>query len=88
MWPSESLTSLKRSRSQEQHGAAELAALAARALEAQLQAVEEERAVGQAGERVVQRVVAELGELAQRAGGDDRVGGAAASSAEATQRSS
>jgi hypothetical protein len=58
----------------EQDGAAELAALAARALEAQLQAVEEERAVGEAGEAVVERVMAEVGELAQRAGGDDRVG--------------
>ena len=73
---------------EEQHGAAELAVVAARALRLELEAVEEERAVGQPGERVVQRVVAEIGELAQRARGDDRVGRAAASSAEPTQRSS
>jgi hypothetical protein len=48
--------------------------VALRALEAQLEAVEEERAVREAGERVVQGVVAEVGELAERAHRDDRVG--------------
>ena len=58
----------------EQHGAAELVLVAARALEAELQAVEEERAVGQPGQGVVERVVAQLRQLAERARRDDRVG--------------
>ena len=59
---------------EEEHRAAEVLALAPRAAQRQLEAVEEQRAVRQPGQGVVQRVVAELGELGQRARGDDRVG--------------
>ena len=57
-WPSESLTSLKLSTSRNR--TAIEASPAARAVERDAEAVEEQRPVGQPGERVVQRPVGEL----------------------------
>ena len=66
-WPSESLTTLKRSRSRNSTATPRVAP--ARAPQRLAEAVEEQRAVGQAGERVVQRAVGEL-ELGALALGD------------------
>ena len=65
-WPSESLTSLKRSRSRNRTAAAARRRRALGAADRLVEAVEEQHAVRQAGERVVQRVVLEalLGLLA------------------------
>ena len=68
-WPSESLTTLRLSRSRK--NSATWPAVAGRAVERVPQAVEQQRAVRQAGERVVQRVVAHLlldAQAADRAG--------------------
>ena len=58
-WPSESLTSLKRSRSRKSTAERPRGPGAAGAAQRPAEAVEEERAVGEPGERVVERVVAE-----------------------------
>ena len=59
-WPSESLTSLKRSRSRNSTAAHARPALAALGAQDRLrEAVQEQHAVGQPGQRVVQRVVLE-----------------------------
>ncbi len=57
-WPRLSLTSLKRSRSRNRIAVGALAA--AQALDRLLQAVHEQHPVGQAGERIVQRPVADV----------------------------
>ena len=67
-WPSESLTSLKRSRSRNRTAAAACGVRALGAADRLVEAVEEQHAVGQAGQRVVQGVVLQalLGLLAVR----------------------